>query len=268
MGPGGLGVHRGLGDLTLDETTVNHLLELVSVVLFDLDLVLQQNIPGLLQLDLQLWGLHVGVLTALTLPSQQILEALAIQLDHGHRYIVFQLLEVPIPQPEHFLRQPGNDTGLTPVGLTGHGVGFTLTRLPVSENGDVVTINLRLHQILTILKDFLLRTGRPDGVEDEVTATFLLNSHGIDTKHSLVVTKIDLPLRNGPHTHEDPNASLNILDLVVDSLPPGVDLIELDLFNTGVTPLLHALTDFGFPLLQDRNVGVNVQKVFESLSFL
>jgi len=125
-----------------------------------------------------------------------------------------------------------------------------------------------LHQILTILKDFLLRTGRPDGVEDEVAATLLLYSHGIDTKDGLVVTKVDFPLRNGPHTHKDPNASLNIFDLVVDSLPPGVDLIKLNLLDPGVTPLLHALTDFGFPLLQDRNVGVNVQKVFESLSFL
>mmetsp|Transcript_2911 Transcript_2911/g.7297 ORF Transcript_2911/g.7297 Transcript_2911/m.7297 type:complete len:350 (+) Transcript_2911:866-1915(+) len=114
-----------------------------------------------------------------------------------------------------------------------HGEGLTGACLAVGEEGHVVAIDGRLHQVFAIFEDLDLSAGQEHGIEGVLCATSRLGLdgqvHGVDTLSDLGVARLLLLLAQRPNAAEHADGTLEVLDGVMQLLPSALRVLQVRL---------------------------------------
>mmetsp|Transcript_31891 Transcript_31891/g.83664 ORF Transcript_31891/g.83664 Transcript_31891/m.83664 type:complete len:249 (-) Transcript_31891:293-1039(-) len=201
--------------------------------------------------------------------GEQVDQLAAVQLHHRCLELVLPVLGVRRHLAEQLVDRPRDDAfQVRGARHADHGVRLAPAGLAVREHGHVVAVQHRLHQLLAVGEDVLLRPGHEHGVVGVlrhvrgllcrlVIALLLpsdLDGDEIQLAHAPLAALALLLLAQGPDAAVDADGALQVLDQVVDPLPHLVVLHEVD---DGPAELLDVGHGLRQPLLDgDRDVQV------------
>mmetsp|Transcript_72255 Transcript_72255/g.201675 ORF Transcript_72255/g.201675 Transcript_72255/m.201675 type:complete len:247 (-) Transcript_72255:1611-2351(-) len=199
--------------------------------------------------------------------GEQVDQLAAVQLHHRCLELVLPVLGVRRHLAEQLVDRPRDDAfQVRGARHADHGVRLAPAGLAVREHGHVVAVQHRLHQLLAVGEDVLLRPRHEHGVvgvrghvwgllavQPPVPADHL-DGDEVHLPYTALAALRLLLLAHGPDAAVHADGALEILDQVVDPLPHLVVLHEVD---DGPAELLDVGHGLRQPLLDgDRDVQV------------
>mmetsp|Transcript_73259 Transcript_73259/g.162072 ORF Transcript_73259/g.162072 Transcript_73259/m.162072 type:complete len:383 (+) Transcript_73259:577-1725(+) len=226
MGSRALRVHACGHDLPRRHARLEKVGQLLRALAFRFYEALEKHRSRLVVTNVQL----LDIATPLLGHRKQVYQILPIELDHGAQDGVVEAAATNLRKSEDLIESPPRDPGLS--GSAAHGVGLPCPGLTVGEQGDIVTIDGRLHEVLAVVINLGLGAWHEHGIEAEL-GPLHCHSHHVHLLTDVCISLVLLLLAEGPNTAEHTDRALQVLHHVMILLSLRFKLGQGSLCDSG-----------------------------------